>query len=116
MATLKPESPYPRKLADPRFLKLCEEILIRDGSRCLSCQTIVNLQVRHVVHRGLNPWEYPTDLYHVICRKCADERAAMLDSLFDAVRVHFKRTTNYDLRQWIEAFLERLSGDGEPPK
>ena len=111
MATLKSESPYPRKLSDPRFLKVCEDILVRDGSRCISCGTVVNLQVRHVVHLGRDPWDYPAELYHVICRKCSDERAEMLDSLFNTIRIHFKTISNGDLKKWIGKFLsEGITG------
>lgn len=106
-------SPYPAKLNDPRFVKLSSDIMKRDGGRCFNCGSEDFLQVRHVVHRGRDPWAYPPELYHVICRKCHDRRGDVLQKLFDAVKVHFRKTKIDKLDAWVEDFLSGLAGNGK---
>lgn len=68
---------YKEKLLDPRWKARREQILKRDGYRCVNCGDTIELEVHHrkyfyILGAGCyqNPWDYPDHLLITLCRTC----------------------------------------------
>lgn len=63
---------YSEKLKDPRWQRKRLEVLSRDNFRCDLCRR--DTKTLHVHHRyytrGLEPWEYPDQVYRTLCEDC----------------------------------------------
>lgn len=65
---------YRKLLEDPEWYKKRLKILSRDGFRCTSCFSKVNLQVHHLKYiKGKMPWEVPNNYLKTLCRACHEK-------------------------------------------
>lgn len=74
---------YAEKLKDPRWQAKRLEILSRDEFTCLTCQS--KDKTLHVHHRwyekGLDPWDYESDVYQTLCEDCHTSIESELQSI-----------------------------------
>ncbi|EHQ25891.1 hypothetical protein Mucpa_1737 [Mucilaginibacter paludis DSM 18603] len=68
---------YRGLLFDSRWKSKRAEILIRDGNRCVICNTQADLQVHHRQYHFIKadnqykpPWDYPAHLMITLCKNC----------------------------------------------
>lgn len=63
---------YAEKLRDPRWQRRRLEVLERSGWQCCECgETSRELHVHHGYYeKGLDPWEYPDETLHALCKDC----------------------------------------------
>lgn len=62
---------YKEKLRDPRWLKKREQLLLRRGEKCQSCQSSKHLTIHHGYYRPQGaPWNYEDDTLWVLCWTC----------------------------------------------
>ena len=66
---------YSEKLRDPRWQKTRLEIMSRDRFQCVKCfSETTTLTVHHFYYiSGREPWEYPSESMHTLCRDCHTE-------------------------------------------
>lgn len=87
----KRQKEYLEKLRDPRWQKLRNSVLERDGYTCTWCRAGVNDGRNLQVHHGFyskefeGPWGYPPESLFTLCEKChpaaEDVRAQVLEAL-----------------------------------
>jgi hypothetical protein len=63
---------YSRKLRDPKWLAKRQEVLKRDGNRCVNDPNHrMPIEVHHLSYiQNREPWEYPLDNFLALCRDC----------------------------------------------
>jgi 5-methylcytosine-specific restriction endonuclease McrA len=105
---------YSEKLRDPRWQKKRLLILDRDGWKCFSCgDSTRNLQVRHVVYRRMDPWEYPDSLLQTLCDACHKERQELSDKSADALRIAIMKVPTQRLHVIAQRIIaEAMKGVG----
>jgi len=66
---------YKNQLKDPRWQEKRKEILKRDSSCCVNCDTsMVELHVHHLFYeKNKMAWEYPDTALITLCSKCHKE-------------------------------------------
>lgn len=82
---------YSEKLKDPRWQKRRLELLEAAGWKCFQCKTeSKTLHVHHGVYRKcVEPWEYESEVLHVLCEECHTEAEEGRQKLYDALgKVH----------------------------
>lgn len=98
---------YSEKLKDPRWQKKRLEVLNRDNFTCISCGSDKHtLHVHHQLYqRGLEPWDYDTNLLITLCEFCheSEEQLKSSDSEFIEMMLSFRLT-----RLEINSFVLRL--------
>lgn len=93
-----PASQYKEKFHDTRWLEKKLAILKRDGERCAHCGAKNrHLTVRHIIHNGREPWDYPDECYQVFCDSCVQIRQPAMDKLVNELRLAMKNVPNEDL-------------------
>ena len=67
---------YRRLLKDGRWLKRRQDILNRDGHKCVKCGSSSRLQVHHKFYEKfpngemVDPWDYPDHVMETLCEDC----------------------------------------------
>lgn len=67
---------YRRLLKDGRWLKRRQDILNRDGHKCVKCGSTSSLQVHHKFYEKfpngemVDPWDYPDYVMETLCEDC----------------------------------------------
>ena len=67
---------YRRLLKDGRWLKRRQDILNRDGHKCVKCGSSSRLQVHHKFYEKfpngemVDPWDYPDYVMETLCEDC----------------------------------------------
>lgn len=66
------ETPYSKKLRDPKWQRKRLEILQRDGFSCRDCgRGDMELHIEHAYYvNGLNPWDYEDRCLRSLCSDC----------------------------------------------
>ncbi|EIM72427.1 hypothetical protein A3SI_19770 [Nitritalea halalkaliphila LW7] len=71
------ERRYREQLLDPRWKRLRQQILHRDGCQCRVCGSAEALQVHHRQYHVFRysgdwkaPWQYPARLLVTLCARC----------------------------------------------
>ncbi len=71
------EERYKRLLEDNRWKSFRNEVIKRDGFRCVNCSAVSNLQVHHKQYHVYSttgkwkaPWEYESKLLITLCTSC----------------------------------------------
>ncbi len=68
---LKREREVPSdKYRDPRWLRLRDQIISRDGRKCTMCGSQHILQVHHQKYIGDELWDTPKEFLVTLCKKC----------------------------------------------
>lgn len=77
VGTREDEQPtYEDLLQKDEWKKRRDEILARDGHRCVKCKSANNLQVHHRYYamypnnEMAKPWDYPDDALVTLCKNC----------------------------------------------
>ncbi|MEJ5265416.1 MAG: HNH endonuclease [Bacteroidales bacterium] len=72
--------PYGAVLLDIRWRMRRQQIIERDGGKCLICKSTDNLEVHHRqyhfhtrINRYAMPWDYPDDVLITLCQRCHRE-------------------------------------------
>ncbi len=75
---------YAEKLKDPRWQKRRLELFDKADWTCKECHT--KTETLHAHHgyyeRGLEPWEYPDEVMHVVCEGCHKETQRYLNEVY----------------------------------
>lgn len=74
---------YSEKLQDDRWKMKRYRILEARGRKCQTCGTKDGtIQVHHgFYYGGLEPWEYPDEALHVLCKPCHTHAHKLMDQL-----------------------------------
>ena len=74
------EERYKRLLEDNRWKAIRNEVIKRDGFRCINCSVTGNLQVHHKQYHVYSttgkwkaPWEYELRLLITLCMPCHEK-------------------------------------------
>ena len=112
------ESPYSKKLRDPRWQKMRLEVMQRDEFACQHCSDGTStLNVHHKEYeRGRDPWDYPMEWLVTLCESCHEaetfERAAAEAGLLRALRIAGLPVSGLDY--WRKV-IETLPGGWSEP-
>lgn len=107
---------YAEKLRDPKWQRKRLEIMQRDDFRCLACGgAATTLHVHHGYYeKGRDPWDYPNETLHTLCKDCHGEAEELRRAIQKAVGARtvgdLERLLGYlegDEFGWIGHSIER---------
>jgi cytochrome c553 len=115
MKPTKKQTPYQKKLLDPRWQKKRLETLQRDGWACQSCGDTES--TLHVHHRrylsGNEPWDIDSHLLVTLCDACHEsEKAKMKENIGDLVllvKEHFLSADVASINEGLAFLTQALS-------
>lgn len=89
---MKTESPYAKKLRDPRWQKKRLELFRAASFRCECCgKDNEELCVHHVNYlKGRDPWDYPDENFQVLAKSCHEHRGQLIEKACSAMRIKLK--------------------------
>lgn len=95
---------YAEKLKDPRWQKLRLEVLNRHNWSCEICHDGGSeLNVHHSYYdKDCEPWEYPAEMMHCLCRRCHDE-AHQMDKAFSRAAAYLTYPEKERMRTLVMA-------------
>jgi hypothetical protein len=75
---------YTELLKDPRWQRKRLEIMQLFGFSCEDCgDHSSTLHVHHGCYlKGRSPWDYPDDMYHVLCESCHKQATENMQTIF----------------------------------
>lgn len=103
---------YAEKLRDPKWQRRRLEVLERSGWQCCECgETSRELHVHHGYYeKGLDPWEYPDDTLHALCKDCHASMGAERVDLERAIG-RLSPSECQQVRGYVLAMVANCSGE-----